>query len=240
MRPARLNAATASLFVVGSSCFVLGSVPAYSDSVGAFADALTYFVGSLFFTAASFLQLVQAQTPAMTAVDSSRQHTPEPVTIWRWRPDDRSWLSASTQFAGTLYFNASTLGALVQNASAHQQDRHVWRPDVLGSTLFLASSAYGILAIGSLRTWRPRSLPWVIAWLNMIGSVLFMASALASYVLPSSGEAVDDRVAVAGTLLGALCFGIGAVLMFPAWRRAVRQRRAVRSTLTETPHEESA
>ena len=59
-------------------------------------------------------------------------------------------------------------------------------------------------------SYRPRSLPWRIAWLNMIGSILFMASALASYVLPSSGDVIDIRVTVAGTLLGAVCFLIGA------------------------------
>jgi hypothetical protein len=55
-----------------------------------------------------------------------------------------------------------------------------------------------------------------------------MASALAAYVLPSTGDVVAVRVVVAGTLLGALCFLIGAALMFPAWRRAVEQRQAVR------------
>jgi hypothetical protein len=60
-----------------------------------------------------------------------------------------------------------------------------------------------------------------IAWTNMVGSVLFMASAIASYVLPRSGDLVDVPVAVGGTLLGAACFLIGAVLMFPAWRVAV-------------------
>jgi hypothetical protein len=58
----------------------------------------------------------------------------------------------------------------------------------------------------------------------MIGSILFMASALASYVLPSSGDLINTRIAVAGTLLGALCFLIGAALLFPAWRRSVNSR----------------
>jgi len=209
IRPARLNGAIASLFVVGSACFVVGSVPAYAGVVGETVDGVTYFVGSLFFTAASFLQLVQAQTPAM-----------EPVVIWRWLPHDRSWLAAITQFAGTLAFNVSTLAALAHNASVRQQDRHVWRPDFVVSTLFLVASAFGILAIGAFWSWRPRSLPWHIAWLNMVGSILFMASALASFVLPRSGELLDDRVAVAGTLFGALCFLIGSALMFPAWTQA--------------------
>jgi len=44
----------------------------------------------------------------------------------------------------------------------------------------------------------------------------------AAFVLPSSGGVVNLRVDIAGTLFGALCFLIGAVLMFPAWRQAVR------------------
>ena len=60
-------------------------------------------------------------------------------------------------------------------------------------------------------------LPRRIGWLNLLGSILFMASALASDVLPRSDDVLSTRVAVAGTLLGALCFLIGAMLMFPAW-----------------------
>ena len=50
VRPARLNAAIAWLFMVGSACFVLGSVPAYLNAVGGPVDGITYFVGSIFFT----------------------------------------------------------------------------------------------------------------------------------------------------------------------------------------------
>src|SRR3954447_8715335 len=115
MRPIYLNAATAGLFVVGSACFVVASVPAYLNAVGGVGDGITYFVGSIFFTTASFLQLVQAQTPSMTGVDEGRQYTSEPVKMWRWLPHDRSWLAAITQFAGTLFFNVSTLAALAHN-----------------------------------------------------------------------------------------------------------------------------
>lgn len=227
MRPARLNAALASLFIVGSACFVLGSVPAYLNAVGGVADGVTYFVGSIFFTTASFLQLLQAQTPSMTDVEEGRQNTPEPARMWSWLPHDRNWLAAITQFAGTLFFNVSTLVALVHNASVQEQDRHVWRPDLFGSTLFLVASAFGIAAVGKSGTGKPPSYPWGIAWLNMIGSILFMASALASYVVPSSGDVINIRVDIAGTLLGALCFLIAAALMFPAWSRAVQDRQAV-------------
>jgi hypothetical protein len=66
-------------------------------------------------------------------------------------------------------------------------------------------------------------LPRRIGRLNMLGSIFFMASALASYVLPRSDDVLSTRVAVAGTLLGALCFLIGAMLMFPAWRASATE-----------------
>ena len=80
VRPARLNAAIAWLFMVGSACFVLGSVPAYLDAVGGWLDGITYFVGSIFFTSASYCQLVQAQSPATTGVDRAGQHVPVRAT----------------------------------------------------------------------------------------------------------------------------------------------------------------
>jgi hypothetical protein len=221
MRPARLNAAIAVLFIVGSSCFVLGSVPAYADAVGALADAVTYFVGSIFFTAASFLQLLQAQTPAMTGGEGQRT-TSARLVMWRRRPHDRNWLAAITQLGGTVLFNVSTLAALARNASVQQQDRHVWRPDLFGSTLFIIASVFGILALRGAGEGGRRPLPRWIAWLNMIGSLLFMAAALAGYVLPSSGEVLNIRVDLAGTLLGAVCFLIGAALLFPAWGSPAR------------------
>ncbi|MFF5075977.1 hypothetical protein ACFY36_02920 [Actinoplanes sp. NPDC000266] len=191
MRPDRLNAAIGGLFVVGSACFVVGSVPAYADAVGADADALTYFAGSIFFTSASFLQLMQARATGRR---------------------DRNWLAAVFQFPGTILFNVSTLVALVHNLSVQQQDRHVWRPDLVGSTLFIVASVFGVLAVGGAgASARDR---W-IAWLNMAGSAFFMTAALAAYVLPGSGEVLDIRVDLAGTLLGAVCFLVGAALLIP-------------------------
>ena len=90
----------------------------------------------------------------------------------------------------------------MHNATVKQQDRRVWRPDFYGSTLFLVASLFAILALGRLLSFRPRSFPWWIAWLNMIGSILFMASAIASYVLPSTGELINNPVSIVGTLLG--------------------------------------
>lgn len=226
-RPERLNATVAWLFMVGSACFVLGSVPAYVNAVGGPVDGITYVIGSVFFTSASFGQLLQAQTPAMTNADEANQHRRAPVRLVGWAPHDRSWLAAAIQFPGTLCFNVSTIAALTHNATAAESNRYVWRPDLYGSVLFLASSTYAVLAVSQhFLTLEPRSFPWRIAWLNMVGSILFMASALASYVVPTTDAVLDARVAVAGTFFGALCFLVGAALMLPAWRRALLPARS--------------
>ena len=157
VKPATLNAAIAWLFIIGSALFVLGSVPAYLNAVGETADSVTYFAGSLFFTAASFAQLVQAQSPAMTGVDVESQHKSAPVRFSAWLPHDRNWLAAVTQFPGTLAFNISTVATLAHNATVKQQDRRVWRPDFYGSTLFLVASVFAILALGRFLSFQPRS-----------------------------------------------------------------------------------
>jgi hypothetical protein len=70
-----------------------------------------------------------------------------------------------------------------------------------------------------------RELTWSIAWLNMLGSVAFMASAIAGFVLPSTDTLIDLSLANAGTFLEAMCFFVGAALMLPAWRASARSGR---------------
>jgi hypothetical protein len=223
VEPARLNFALAWLFMLGASCFALGAIPAYVHAVGAAADVITFFVGSIFFTSASYLQLVQAQSPGMTDVDEQRQHTRVRALAWAWRPGDKNWLAAATQFPGTLFFNISTFAETAHNLTAAETDKHVWRPDIFGSILFLAASAFAISALG-VGFRRLRSLPWAIAWINMLGSVAFMASALASFVLPKTDAMIDIPLANAATFLAAVCFLVAAALLLPAWRTSVRSK----------------
>lgn len=130
---------------------------------------------------------------------------------------------------GTLFFNATTLRAISTGASSSQYDQVVWRPDFYGSVLFLVSSAFAVLAVGRFFAWRPRAAAWRIAWLNMVGSIAFMASAVGAFVLPKTGEAVDLTLADRGTLIGAICFFAGALLAIPAWRRSASSGAAKRS-----------
>lgn len=103
----------------------------------------------------------------------------------------------------------------------------MWVPDFVGSILFLVASWFGIRALGNAEWWMLSSTPWWIAWLNMVGSVFFMVSAIASDVLPATTSEIDPRWANLGTLLGGICFFTGAALMLPAWEEAMREAPAV-------------
>ena len=82
LRPHRLNATVAALFMIGAAGFALGSLSAYASAVGATAGAATFFVASLFFTAASFGQLAQSQSPAMAATGSGLDDERRPVRLF--------------------------------------------------------------------------------------------------------------------------------------------------------------
>jgi hypothetical protein len=210
------------LFMIGSFGFALGSTGWYAGAVSYTADAVTFFVSSIFFTSASFLQLVQSQSPAM-APDAGDDETSAPVRLLAWRPRDLAWWAALAQFPGTLYFNGTTFYAIHTTSTSQQYDAIVWRPDFYGSILFLVSSVLAIRAVGRFLTWRPRDAGWRIAWLNMLGSVFFMASALAAFVMPDSTSPVDAAVDDRGTWAGAVCFFLAALLILPAWKRARRE-----------------
>ena len=49
--------------------------------------------------------------------------------------------------------------------------------------------------------------------INLAGSVAFGISAAAAFVIPSSGDVWNAELSNIGTLLGAVCFLAGAILM---------------------------
>ena len=65
--------------------------------------------------------------------------------------------------------------------------------------------------------WRPARLSWWITALNLVGSVAFGVSAVASYVKPN-GDLVSLALTNLGTFVGAICFLVGAVLLLPERR----------------------
>ena len=125
------------------------------------------------------------------------------------------WWAAIIQFAGTLWFNRTTLSALVVGLGASPGHHPVWRPDALGSVCFLVSSwlSWAEECNGPF-AWRPKSISWQITVLNLVGSIAFGVSAVASYVKPN-GDLVSLALTNLGTFVGAICFLVGAVLLLP-------------------------
>jgi hypothetical protein len=203
------------LFIVGSSLFALGAVPFYVEAVGLRWCAATFFVGSLFFTCAAFLQYREG-VDALPAAGATRRHA-----FWVWAPRNLVWLAAAVQLAGTLWFNWSTGNALRDNLSAALTEQRVWRPDALGSIAFLVASAVALREAGrGAIAGRPRPRTWKIGVINVAGSVAFGISAVAAFVIPSSGNVLNAELSNLGTLVGALCFLAGAILMLgPVHRR---------------------
>jgi len=201
------------LFAVGSVCFALGAAPGYASAVGLSIDGLTFFVGSLWFTSAALLQYFEAVNAQRAFPEVTRR---ERFRLFTWEPRRIDWWATLVQFIGTLFFNLSTLHALFVNLSVHQQNRLVWTPDALGSACFLIASELALIEVcHSLWCRRSGSLPWWIAALNLIGSVAFGVSAVAAYVVPTTGLPVNVTLVNLGTFVGGICFLLGAILLLP-------------------------
>ena len=183
-------------FAVGSVCFFIGPFPGFVDLVGTGADGTVFFAGSVFFTLAALLEL--------------REST---LRLGRWAADP-SWWSASAQFLGTLLFNLSTFDAMQDGLTTKQESELVWAPDLFGSTAFLISGLLGYRAAGQARRRSGHGRrEWRIAVVNLAGCVLFGISAVASYIVPSSGSILDLAAANWTTALGALCFLAGSLTL---------------------------
>ncbi|HEY6474165.1 MAG TPA: hypothetical protein VIY26_14820 [Acidimicrobiales bacterium] len=204
------------LFAVGSACFALGALPVYADAVGTNSDNLTYFIGSLFFTTAAFLQYFEAATTSPhLSLDRDRPPPRRLRQLFSAQPARIDWWASLVQLVGTLWFNRTTLSALVVGLGASTSHHPVWRPDALGSVCFLIASwlAWAEICHGRF-AWRPGDISWWIAALNLVGSVAFGASAIASYVEPS-GQLVSLALTNIGTFVGAICFLVGGILLLP-------------------------
>jgi len=180
----------ALLFALGSTCFLIGPFPGYAQLVGASADAVTFFIGSILFTAGGALQ---------SLIAFPERHSPHAAPA--------AWRAAAIQSAGTLFFNVTTYQALHTSLSNSSYDRVVWRPDAFGSICFLVSGA--IAYRGSARHgWLPTRGPpgWWEPSINLLGCIFFGISAIAGYLVPSTGSLLNLAWANWNTALGAACF----------------------------------
>jgi len=180
-------------FALGSTCFLIGPFPGYVQLVGESADAITFFVGSILFTLGGALQSWLAW--------------PE----WRSPGGGRAaWWAAIVQSAGTLFFNVTTYQAMHIALTSPEYNRLVWRPDWRGSICFLVSGTIAYIASSrrGWHGWRPvrGEAGWWQPAVNLLGCVFFGISAVAGYVVPSTGSMLDLAAANWNTSLGAACF----------------------------------
>lgn len=200
----------AVLFAVGSLLFALGALPWYASAVGTRWDTVTFFVGSLFFTSAGFLTYREAVDAAPQARSGPHRR------FFVFQPRRIDWWATAVQLAGTLYFNVSTGNAMRVDLTAVAANQHVWRPDAVGSICFLVASALAWFEVcHGWVDWRPRSLSWWITLANLVGSVAFGISAVAGYISPATGQLRNAERSNLGTLIGAVCFLAGALLLLP-------------------------
>lgn len=203
----------AVLFAIGSTCFAVAAVPAVASGVGVRTDNLVYFVGSLFFTTAGLL--LYAQVVGADAPDAAGRGG-RVRRLFVVQPHRIDWLAAAVQSVGTVFFNISTGHALaVTYTSTGAANHGVWRPDALGSVCFLVSSylSYAEVCHGAAR-WQPADLSWWITVGNLVGSVAFGVSAVASKVT-GDGELRSATWTTLGTFVGGLCFLGASILLLP-------------------------
>lgn len=205
----RLGWRTTVLFMIGSFLFAVGSFPPYSQLVDGRIVGITFVIGSLFFTAGGYSGFLQV-------INDGRQ-SGERLQLWAWGPRSKLWWAAFIQLIGTLLFNANTVDAMIETFTVEQTNRLVWGPDFVGCIAFLAAShLYWVSYCGGLWRTKPDDPDWWSSLLNYTGSIFFMASALASFTLETTGETVNTAIVNSGTFVGALCFMFGAYLLLPA------------------------
>ena len=213
----------ALFFACGSACFFIGPFPGYASLVGDAADSVTFFVGSILFTAGGALQ---------TSLAFPERRAPG--------AGQAAWRAGTIQSAGTLFFNVTTYQAMHTALSSTEYNKLVWRPDALGSICFLVSGVIAYRA-SARHGWLPvRGGPgWWEPSVNLLGCVFFGISAIAGYVVPSSGSMIDLAAANWNTALGAACFlacavatlSTGRTLKSPRLRRLRELERDVEHAL---------
>ncbi len=198
------------LFMIGSALFAVGSVSASLGTPLATASGRTFFAGSIFFTGAAYLQLLEV----VNEPDALTQKRPR-TALWRWEPHKIGWWAVVVQLVGTLLFNMDTFEAM-RTLSPIAQEGLVWAPNAIGSICFLGASYLAYAEVCRRWTaWQPRNISWWIVVINLLGSIAFGVSAVASFVVVQTGELWSAYASNLWTLVGAICFFVGAYLLLP-------------------------
>jgi hypothetical protein len=204
----RVNAVAATAFATGGSLFAIGAAMAQAGAATT-AYCSVYLAGGFFFSTGGYASLLQAINGPREAGDGAIG-----AGRWRWwsrEPDRLDWASAAILFLGTLIFAVNIVASFIEGLETAGRNRLIWSPDMVGCALFLISGQLAMVEMGGWRR-RPRDLGWGIVAVNQIGSVLFAVAAVASFVRPSTGDALAVGIANWGTITGALCFAAGGVM----------------------------
>jgi hypothetical protein len=207
----RVNAVSATAFVIGGSLFAIGAGLAQGDVGGPLLPAGVYLAGGVFFSTGGYTALLQVINGPREQAGGGFAAAP-----WRWWAAEwgrLEWLSALVLFAGTLVFAVNLVDSFISELTPAQQDRLIWSPDMIGCALFLVSGHLAMVEISGtwLPCWRPAELGWWIVAVNQLGSLLFAVAAIASFV-HRDGDMLAAGIANWGTLTGALCFAIAGVM----------------------------
>jgi len=204
-----------AVFALGSFLFMLASVLSLlpeTSGVSALVVNTIFFLGSVPFTAAAFMQLVQAANSSDFTADQSASVTRRFAMVG-WYPRNAGWLSSFTQFVGTLAFNIDTLDAIIDPRGWYVKNAAIWLPDMVGSILFLVSGYLAFIEVSHRYwTWRPKDLSWQIVFINLLGCIAFMTAAVLGYFPRGPEAAWIATLSTLHTLAGAACFLVGALL----------------------------
>lgn len=208
----RVNAVAATAFVIGGSLFSIGALLAQAHVGGPRLAAVFFMVGGVFFTTGGYASVLQVANAPRGADDDGVVRV-EPWRWWSTEPGRLDWASAVVLFVGTLYFGVSLAVALFGDVTEAQQHRLVWAPEFVGCILFLVS---GHLVLTEMHRDRPSGrrvdLGWWIVVVNQLGSALFMVSAIAAFVRPSTGDELAVGIANWACFTGAACFAIAGAM----------------------------
>jgi len=133
-----------------------------------------------------------------------------------WYPKNIGWLSSALQFVGTILFNFNTFNAMLPGLNWLQEDLVIWIPNSLGSVFFLISGYLAFIEVcHSYWSWKLKNISWWVVFINFLGCIAFIISALFAFFAPSSPSFAAVTISVTFTLMGAIAFLIGSLLMLP-------------------------
>ena len=208
-------------FIIGSALFALGAaLVIFPDFLTPWwhiptVNNLVYFVGSIFFTVAGYLQWLQAINGDLAQIQSGGK-LKKPRWHWiGWRPRNLGYLASFVQLIGTILFNFNTGDALFSSLSSVEKNVVIWTPNMVGSIFFLISSVLAYLeAAHRLGYLDLKDITIWMALVNILGSIAFQISAVASFVEPN-GALWWPAGSSWGTFIGGLCFLAASYLLIP-------------------------